>query len=457
VNHTLYRQLLHRVLLSMLSVSILTGAITLIYQIQQLESYIKSVATTSSHHQMKSFIEQYREACIDQNTMQPKISLQHTGFVLVNILDTNKNLLFSKSTNDYAQISKEINAIDHHIAYDDSGSDIKLIHNHIENRFYVQMITPALLINEQQGYIKVLYRVSDEESQKAYMDILLNVLLAIATVVILFTMLFPIILFLNRRLLQRTQSLSDANLQIMAVLGAAISKRDNETNSHNYRVTLYALAMGEALGLNDTQMAALLKGSFLHDVGKIGISDNILLKPDSLSDEEYTQMKKHVLYEQEIIAQSPWLSDASDVLTYHHEKYDGTGYMKGLKGEEIPLNARIFAIVDVFDALTSSRPYKEAYSYEKSIEILKEKSGTHFDPKLLTLFIKISKDIYAEIVGKKMRNGYCKKYCLIRNVIYRHYTSKYLDIFYATLLLWKTFYKQSAHSTMRPDLKYLDL
>ncbi len=409
MNHTLYKQLLHRVLLSMLFVSLLTGAITLVYQIQQLENYIKSLATTSSNHQMKSFVEQYREACIDQKTMQPNISLKHTGFVLVNILDANKALLFSKSTSNYEKIKKEINAIDHHIAYDDKGSDIKLIHNHIENRFYVQMITPALLTNKQQGYIKVLYRVSDEESQKAYMDILLNVLLAIAIVVILFAMLFPIILFLNRRLLRRTQSLSDANLQIMAVLGAAISKRDNETNSHNYRVTLYALAMGEALGLDDTQMAALLKGSFLHDVGKIGISDNILLKPDSLSDEEYTQMKKHVLYGQEIIARSPWLSDASDVLTYHHEKYDGTGYMKGLKGEEIPLNARIFAIVDVFDALTSSRPYKDAFSYDKSIQILKEKSGTHFDPTLLSLFIKISKDIYAEIGGREDEKWLLKK------------------------------------------------
>jgi len=409
MNHTLYKQLLRRVVLSMIFVSLLTGAITLVYQIQRLESYIKSVATTSSNHQMKSFIQQYREACLEQNTLKPNISLAHTGFVSVEILGANKQLLFSKSTADYPKIKQEINTIDHHIAYDDEGSDVKFIHNHIENRFYIQMLTPAVLTNNQQGYIKVLYRVSDEESQKAYMDILLNVLLAIATVVILFAMLFPVILFLNRKLLRRTQSLSDANLQIMAVLGAAISKRDNETNSHNYRVTLYALAMGEALKLDDTQMAALLKGSFLHDVGKIGISDNILLKPDSLSDEEYTQMKKHVLYGQEIISRSPWLSDASDVLTYHHEKYDGTGYMKGLKAEEIPLNARIFAIVDVFDALTSARPYKEAYSYEKSIQILKEKSGTHFDPKLLSLFIKISKDIYAKIGGKEDEKWLLKK------------------------------------------------
>ena len=401
MNRTLYKQLLHRVLLSMLFVSILTGGVTLVYQIQQLEAYIKSVATTSSNHQVKSFVEQYREACIEQKTINPNISLAHTGFVSVEILDRNKQILFQKHTASYPKIQEQIHAIDHHIAFDAEGSDIQFIHNHIENRFYVQMLSPALLTDNQQGFIQVLYRVSDKELQKAYMNILINVLLAITTVIILFAMLFPIILFLNRKLLRRTQSLSDANLQIMAVLGAAISKRDNETNSHNYRVTLYALAMGEALALSDVQMAALLKGSFLHDVGKIGISDNILLKPDTLNEEEYTQMKKHVLYGQEIIARSPWLNDASDVLRYHHEKYDGTGYMEGLKGEEIPLNARIFAIVDVFDALTSSRPYKEAYSYERSIQILQEKSGTHFDPTLLALFVKISKQIYEEIGGKE--------------------------------------------------------
>ena len=409
MNQTLFQQLLRRLLLSTIVVSILAGGITLALQMQQLENYIKSVATTSSNRKMKSFIEQYREACANQNTQQPTMHLDHTGFVSVKVFDDNKKLLFSKRSKQYDKIIQEIKAIDHHINYDDKESHFKFIHNHIENRFYVKLLEPTTLNNNAKGYIQVLYRVSDIESEKAYMGIFYNVLLAIFIVILLSAMLFPIIIFLNRKLLQRTQSLSDANLQIMAVLGAAISKKDNETNSHNYRVTLYALAIGETLGLDDTQMAALLKGSFLHDVGKIGITDNILLKPDSLSDEEYTQMKKHVLYGQEIIAQSPWLSDASDVLTYHHEKYDGTGYMKGLKGEEIPLNARIFAIVDVFDALTSSRPYKDAYSYDKSIQMLKEKSGTHFDPKLLALFIKISKDIYAEIGGKEDEKWLLKK------------------------------------------------
>ena len=409
MNQTLFKQLLRRLVLSTIVVSILAGGITLAFQMQQLENYIKSVATTSSNNKMKSFIEQYREACANQDTQQPIMNLDHTGFVSVKVFDKNKKLLFNKTSKQYDKITQEIKAIDHHISYEDKESRLKFIHNHIENRFYVKLLEPTTLNNNEKGYIQVLYRVSDEESQKAYMGIFYNVLLAIFIVILLSAMLFPIIIFLNRKLLQRTQSLSDANLQIMAVLGAAISKRDNETNSHNYRVTLYALAIGESLGLDDTQMAALLKGSFLHDVGKIGISDNILLKPDSLSDDEYTQMKKHVLYGQEIIARSPWLSDASDVLTYHHEKYDGTGYMKGLKGEEIPLNARIFAIVDVFDALTSSRPYKDAYSYDKSIQMLKEKSGTHFDPTLLALFIKISKDIYADIGGREDEKWLLKK------------------------------------------------
>lgn len=417
MNHTL-RQLLRRMLLSMLFVSLIAGVITLVYQIQQLETHIKSVATSAGHHQVKSFINQYKEACEKQNTLQPVISLEHTGFIAVTILDNNMKKLFTQTTKDYQKTIKEIQAIDHHLAYDDEGSNVKFIHNHIENRFYIQILSPATLPENKHGYIKVFYRVSDAEVNQVYTDILLNVLLSILTVIILFATLYPIIVFLNRKLLQRTESLADANLQIMAVLGAAISKRDNETNSHNYRVTLYALAMGKALHFPDETMAALLKGAFLHDVGKIGISDNILLKPDTLSDDEYTKMKEHVQYGKEIIAHSPWLSDASDIVTYHHEKYDGSGYMQGLKGEEIPLLARIFAIVDVFDALTSERPYKEAFSYESSIQMLKEKSGTHFDPALLTLFIDISKDLYAHIGGKEDERW------LLKEVL--PYTERYL-------------------------------
>jgi len=401
MNHFLQRQLLRRVILSTLFVAVLAGSVSLFYQIQRLEEHVKSIATETGNNQVKSFLQQYREACEQQHTLQPSIDISNTGFVLVTILDSNKKILFSETTENYPLIRSQIKAIDHHFSYGDDHRQVKIIHNHIENRFYIRILSPALLPENRNGYIRVLYRVSDAELKKVYTEILLNVLLTIFAIVVLFAMLYPVILFLNRKLIKRTEALSNANLQIMDVLGAAIAKRDNETNSHNYRVTLYALALGEALELDEQQMQALLKGAFLHDVGKIGITDAILLKPGKLDQEEYHEMKKHVLYGQEIIAHSSWLDDARDVIVFHHEKYDGSGYMEGLTGNDIPLNARIFAIVDVFDALTSVRPYKEAYSYEKSITMLKEASGTHFDPQLLERFIAIIRPIYVHIAGKE--------------------------------------------------------
>ena len=132
-------------------------------------------------------------------------------------------------------------------------------------------------------------------------------------------------------------------------------------------------------------------------MGKIGISDNILLKPDKLSEEEYGVMRSHVLLGLDIISQSEWLRGARDVIEFHHEKYDGTGYLKGLKGNEIPLNARIFTIVDVFDALTSRRPYKQAFSFDESMKLLNQDRGKRFDPELFDMFGVIAHGLYLEI------------------------------------------------------------
>ena len=143
-------------------------------------------------------------------------------------------------------------------------------------------------------------------------------------------------------------------------------------------------------------MRALILGAFLHDVGKIGIRDNILLKPTALNNEELAVMHTHVQLGIGIIQTSEWLHAAHDVIKYHHEKYDGSGYLKGLRGEEIPLAARIFAIVDVFDALTSRRPYKDAWPVDEALERLSSEAGGHFDPQLVAIFQTIATDLYRQ-------------------------------------------------------------
>ncbi|QWR78437.1 HD-GYP domain-containing protein [Candidatus Magnetomonas plexicatena] len=244
------------------------------------------------------------------------------------------------------------------------------------------------------GYFEGVYRV-DESTMKGIVDLLIgSLLLVVISVFATTAIVYPIIIVMNKDLIKLSGDLSEANIGMLIALGSAIAKRDSDTNIHNYRVTIYAVKLGEIAGLSKEGLRSLIKGSFLHDIGKIAISDNILLKPGKLTDEEFEIMKTHVFHGDDIVGKYNWLKDSIDVVRYHHEKIDGSGYLTGLKGDGIPLNARIFAIADVFDALTSKRPYKEPFTYEQTISILEDGRHTHFDPILLDIFFRISKDIY---------------------------------------------------------------
>jgi HD-GYP domain-containing protein (c-di-GMP phosphodiesterase class II) len=220
------------------------------------------------------------------------------------------------------------------------------------------------------------------------------VAIAIAIVLVTAAILYPVILRLMRRVTALSASLLDANLEMLSVLGSAIAKRDADTDAHNYRVTIYSVRLAEAAGLDVKTIQTLIKGAFLHDVGKIGIPDHILLKPGKLDEAEYAQMKQHVAHGLDIVRRAAWLADAEAVVGGHHEKFDGGGYDGKLKTDAIPIVARIFAIADVFDALTSHRPYKDALSFEASMEIVERDRGTHFDPLLLDAFAGIARPLH---------------------------------------------------------------
>jgi HD-GYP domain-containing protein (c-di-GMP phosphodiesterase class II) len=162
-----------------------------------------------------------------------------------------------------------------------------------------------------------------------------------------------------------------------------------------------SVRLAETVALEPRNIQRLIKGAFLHDVGKIGIRDNVLLKPGPLSNEEFQVMKGHVAHGLDIVSRSEWLSDATEVVGFHHEKFDGTGYGRGLRGSDIPTAARIFAIADVFDALTSKRPYKEPFSLEEALDILEKGKGSHFDPDLLDPFKRIARDIHGELANRE--------------------------------------------------------
>ena len=246
------------------------------------------------------------------------------------------------------------------------------------------------------GYVEGVSRVSPSALQDRKLQIRGAVLAASISVFVAALLLYP----LMSGLLGRTEALSsrllEANLSLLRSLGNAIAKRDADTDAHNYRVTCYAVTLAEAVGVDKETITELVLGAFLHDVGKIGIPDHILLKPGRLSSEEYKIMQTHTLLGIEIVAGNPWLAGAEKTIRHHHERFDGSGYPDGLAGEAIPLVARIFALVDVFDALTSVRPYKSAQSLKEALSIMKRDVGRHFDPIIYAAFLQIVPTLYEQ-------------------------------------------------------------
>jgi len=172
----------------------------------------------------------------------------------------------------------------------------------------------------------------------------------------------------------------------------ALELRDIETAGHCHRVSEMAKRLAVAAGLADSSMVDLHRGALLHDIGKMGIPDSILLKPGKLTEDEFRQMKDHTSYAHDLLAHIPYLLKALDIPYYHHEKWDGTGYPRGLKGTDIPLTARIFSVVDVYDALISDRPYRPAWTEEKALAYIKERAGTEFDPVVVKEFVRLAEE-----------------------------------------------------------------
>ena len=206
--------------------------------------------------------------------------------------------------------------------------------------------------------------------------------------------LYPVVVHLASDNERKAREVLDSHVSMMEALGRAIAKRDSDTGVHNYRVAWIAARIAERLGLTGAAMQSLIAGSFLHDVGKIAIPDAILLKPGRLDDDEMAIMRTHVEQGEEIVTDMGWLDGANAVVAGHHEKWDGSGYPRRLGGEAIPLPARIFAVADVFDALCSKRPYKEAMGFDAVMAVLEKDSGSHFDRAVMAVFSPMAAEIF---------------------------------------------------------------
>jgi HD-GYP domain-containing protein (c-di-GMP phosphodiesterase class II) len=391
---------IHRIILSRLAaawvaLSLAFGGVAYLVELEKIDDFVVALATSESERFQSIGIPlaQPRNSAEARALGEKAREFAADNFVVVEIYDRQRHLLVEAVNPLHEAIEHELSKRGHEFPHDNRPHYQRLT---LLGKTLVQTVVPLRGPDRTiNGYFEGVFIVDQQTMARLREDLIHALTVTLVAVLLTTIALYPVILSLNRKVLDFSREVVKGNIEMASVLGAAIAKRDSDTNAHNFRVTLYAIALGEAIGIDATGMRALILGAFLHDVGKIGISDNILLKPARLDEAEFTIMRTHVTLGLDILQDAEWLRPALDVVGNHHEKFDGSGYPRGLKGEQIPLCARVFAIVDVFDALTSARPYKQAMACDEALAIIRRDSGSHFDPQLASRFCQLAEGLHA--------------------------------------------------------------
>lgn len=400
---SLQKKLIFRSLTLATLLSLLIGGLVFVQQVSELEREIFD-RTQLSAELLKNRVRD--KAIITQTSWQITVQsvlddLKDTApqsslgrFIWVSIRDSENQELAGVADENMPDIDRLITSATQQLLQ--KPATIEPFENHeLKYSFLISQT-----VNDANGQviaqIQGLYLVSQAMQDTLWRHIFVVVSFSVLIVILTTGLNYPLFRGLFSDLSRLSIHLLDANLETVQGLGSAIAKRDSDTDAHNFRVTIYAVRLAESIALDPKKIRSLIKGAFLHDVGKIGVRDHILLKQGRLDVDEFTIMKTHVLHGLDIVNQCTWLQDAAEVVGNHHEKFDGSGYYRGLKGEEIPISARIFAIVDVFDALTSVRPYKTAMTFDESIAILQQGVNSHFDPRLTSEFVAIAPALYQQ-------------------------------------------------------------
>lgn len=383
----LHRILLKRLLIAWLGISLLAGGAIYLLEIQRLDAAVLALAESRAQelevdslfsaqpeNGARSSLQQRFEESVRHNFIVLEI-FNHDGKRVAELVNPQFEALTRQLENALADLPR--NGVRH------------FRQRTVDGATYVELSLP---LPAQQGHILGIVLLDPAQIEGLRSRMHWSIAMVLITVLGTTLVIYPVIMFLNRSLMRATREILNGNLEIAAVLATAIGKRDQETGEHNYRVTYYAIALSEALKLPPMAMPGLIFGALLHDVGKIGIPDHILLKPEALTPEEFQIMRTHVAVGVDIVGNSRWLRGAREVIAYHHEKFDGSGYLEGRRGEEIPVTARIFALVDVFDALTSVRPYKQAMAVDEALALIAARAGSHFDPEFARRFAEIARD-----------------------------------------------------------------
>lgn len=393
--YELHRQIVTRLLAAWVAVSLVVGGVVAYLGLNKIDDQLVALAASDSG-QLAGLELPQTKAPPDNtlNRLAGDFVRQH--FIAVEIYNRNHVLVADARSPKYPDIAGKLGSVPPLPFPAADGRNFAKLK--LEGRSVLQVMLPLKdAAGNVSGYFQGYFVIDPATLARLRQDMVVTLGIVLCAVLLTTIAFYPVILALNRDVMRYSHDLLKGNINLMETLGSAVAQRDSDTSLHNYRVTIYAVRLAEAIGLDKNAIRQLIAGAFLHDVGKIGISDTILLKPAKLSTDEFAVMKHHVDLGVQLLHNSPWLQRARDVVASHHEKFDGSGYPAGLAGEAIPIQARIFAIVDVFDALTSKRPYKEAYSFERAMTILHKESPGHFDPRLLAIFDGLVESMFREI------------------------------------------------------------
>ena len=414
----LHRYLITRFLASGIAISALVGTFVYYFESWRIEKLVFAQATENAKHFDST--EMRKLLATDTRINHPELArlLANSSFSGIRIFDPAGKLLMEAWGNSTAKLRAYI-AVHQHEFPEPGNFHNNWVKNDGEE--LVQVVIPLLSRNNKtDAFFDGIYRLDANTQYARKHQARSSVLISFFAVISASLLLYPVLLGLTKRSLSLSNLLLDSNIELLQSLGSAIAKRDADTDTHNYRVTLYAVRLAETMSLNRDDIESLILGAFLHDVGKIGIPDQILLKPARLTAGEFEIMKRHVLYGGEIIQETAWFKNARDVVLFHHEQFDGSGYPHGIRGKDIPLGARLFAVVDVFDALMSKRPYKEPLLLEDALKILREGANAHFDPEIASAFVPIAPLLYGEF-GQADRNHLQK---VLRSVIGKYFSMR---------------------------------
>ena len=387
-------------------------------EIKRLDQTLLQDAAKEAHLFVPLFLEQHNKHSGAEKVVAASEfydAIAHTSFIDVQLSTPDGTVFFEKSRANSDLIKQRFNDKSVHLDYGGEPSGAWLF---ADKRIYLLAALPLRGLQDDDiiGYLQALYRSSLEDTRAIAYRILLSCLIGAGAVIVCSMLMYPGLIFFHNRLIRSSSDLNLANNFLLKQLGSALAKSDVGLAEHNHRVVIYGVRLAERHKLSRTRIRSLVQGAFLHDIGMLGLDSSIVMKQGPLNKKELSLMHDHVKKGVAQIKRYRWLKEGIDVVRCHHEKYDGSGYPGGLSHDKIPMEARIFAIVDTFDALTSRRPYRQPQELDRALEILEQESGSQFDPVLLAPFIEMAPQLFgivSKLEGKALEkefHGVLKKY-----------------------------------------------